>query len=279
MGNLPPIIVLCGGLGTRLGDLTKDKPKSMVEVAGKPFIAHQLELFKEKGIEEVILAVEHKKEQIIDFVGDGSRFGLEIKCCDTTLHNSVYSNEKYGSVTTAHTTIRGTGGALLKTLKEMNIDTRTVFVTYGDSYLDIDYEEIFKYFMIHFFADENTALMTTVSNEGKYKVGVYDGIVRFVIPSFGWQRGWVESGVYDGCIDYGLMIFPVKMMIEYQDYDENYPLDLTSVVTKLINNNVSVLDYRLFRTNPFHEIGSLQGLKETEKYILRRKNVNDTNNK
>lgn len=70
--------IIAGGLGTRLGALTKDVPKPLVPVAGRPFLDHQLKLLRAGGVDKVVLCIGHLGEQIQDFVGDGSRWGLEV---------------------------------------------------------------------------------------------------------------------------------------------------------------------------------------------------------
>lgn len=71
-------ILLVGGKGTRLLPLTIDTAKPMLKVAGVPFIAHQIGYAKEHGISRIIVATSYKNEQFLDFLGDGSRFGIEI---------------------------------------------------------------------------------------------------------------------------------------------------------------------------------------------------------
>jgi D-glycero-alpha-D-manno-heptose 1-phosphate guanylyltransferase len=62
-------IILCGGLATRLGDLAKDTPKALMPVAGKPVLAHQIDLLKPAGVTRVVLAVGHLHEKILAFTG------------------------------------------------------------------------------------------------------------------------------------------------------------------------------------------------------------------
>ena len=140
------LALLAGGRGTRLDgfkNLTKETPKSMVEVAGKPFIAHQLELLKEKGIIDVILCVNYLGEQIEEFVGDGRRFGLSVE----------YSYDQ------SSLSPSGTGGAVYNALPILG---DTFWVLYGDSYLDIDFSSILEYFLIHRLDPKYTGLMTII---------------------------------------------------------------------------------------------------------------------
>ena len=73
-----PVAILAGGLATRLRPVTQTIPKSMVEVAGEPFVAHQLRQLKREGVERVVFCVGHLGEQIRDFVRTGEGFGLAV---------------------------------------------------------------------------------------------------------------------------------------------------------------------------------------------------------
>ena len=81
---VPPsqLAVLCGGLGTRLLPLTADRPKPMVEVAGRPFLEHLLQQFAEQGITRFLLMTGHLSGQIVDYFGDGANWGWRIDYSD-----------------------------------------------------------------------------------------------------------------------------------------------------------------------------------------------------
>ncbi len=110
-------VILAGGRGIRLKPLTDTVPKPMVEIKGRPFLLYQIELLKKNKILEILLCVGYLKEQIVDYFGDGSRFGVRIR----------YSVEN---------SFLGTGGALK--IAEKLLDENFILL-YGDSYLPIDY--------------------------------------------------------------------------------------------------------------------------------------------
>ena len=72
-------VILAGGSGIRLQPLTNNRPKPMIEVLGKPILEWTLRWLKNHGITNIVLGVAYKKEAIIDYFGDGSKFGLNIK--------------------------------------------------------------------------------------------------------------------------------------------------------------------------------------------------------
>ena len=138
-----PIVILAGGLGTRLRPITETIPKSLLEIDGEPFIAHQLRELARQGIKNVVLCVGFLGEQVESFVKDGAEYGVRIK----------YSYETND--------LLGTGGAIRNALHLLNDE---FFVLYGDSWLDIDYRSAYETFQ----NSGNTALMTVYRNEGRW---------------------------------------------------------------------------------------------------------------
>lgn len=111
-------VILAGGLGTRLLPLTSTLPKSLVPVAGKPFIDWQLTRLRESGFDRVLLCIGHLGELVREHVGDGRRFELAV------------------SYAADGPTQLGTAGALRHALSQLD---STFLLTYGDSYLPFDY--------------------------------------------------------------------------------------------------------------------------------------------
>jgi NDP-sugar pyrophosphorylase family protein len=118
------VLILAGGEGKRLKPVTESIPKPMVEVNGKPFLKHQLELLSKNGISDVVLCVGHLWEHIKDHFGDNfkSKSGKKIN-----IHYSVEPR------------FLGTGGAVKNAEKYIQ---DYFFVIYGDTYLAIDLQEM-----------------------------------------------------------------------------------------------------------------------------------------
>jgi NDP-sugar pyrophosphorylase family protein len=114
------IVVLAGGVGTRLWPLTKETPKPMVRVRGLPYLEHQLRLFARQSLTDVVVLTGYLGQQIEDYFGDGSRLGLRVR----------YSRELQPL---------GTGGALREARHLLGDE---FLVVYGDSYLPIDYAAV-----------------------------------------------------------------------------------------------------------------------------------------
>jgi len=115
------VAILCGGMGTRLKPLTNTTPKSLVEIAGVPFINYQLRHLARQGFERVVLCIGYRGGQIAEFVGSGQRFGLDV----------AYSAD--GGLPL------GTAGAIRKALPFLG---PTFGVLYGDVYPLYDLQSI-----------------------------------------------------------------------------------------------------------------------------------------
>ncbi len=109
------ILIVAGGLGTRIATYAKERPKCMLDVEGKPFCEHQLELFKKQGFKDIIFCLRYLANVVMDYFKDGSEFGLNI----------TYSLEKEPL---------GTAGAIK--FAEKMIDGNFI-VFYGDNFTDM----------------------------------------------------------------------------------------------------------------------------------------------
>src|SRR6185312_2485003 len=131
------------GLATRMRPLTETIPKSLLDVAGKPFLDHQLALFARQGIKRVVICAGFLGEQMRDFAGNGARWNLAVEW-------SFDGDQLFG-----------TGGALMRALPLLGGE---FIVAYGDSYLEEPFAPIVK----AFHASGQPALMTVFRNEGRY---------------------------------------------------------------------------------------------------------------
>lgn len=226
--------ILAGGLGTRLGVLTAKVPKALLPVAGKPFIAYQLEYLREQRFDRVVLCVGHYGEQIKEYVGDGARFGLEV----------LYADDG--------DRLLGTGGALRQALPLLGTH---FFVLYGDSYLPIDFLSVEACFL----ATKQPALMTVLKNDGLWD----QSNVVFVEGQLLQYDKWCANAQMHH-IDYGLSIFSAEV---FADLEPGSSYDLADLFHDLAMRG-QLRGYEVFQR--FYEIGSFAGLQDTINYIHSR---------
>jgi D-sedoheptulose 7-phosphate isomerase len=227
----PPVAILAGGLASRLRPVTSFIPKALVPVAGEPFVSHQLRLLRREGASRVVLCVGYLGEQVRDFVGDGSQFGLDV----------AYSFD--GEV------LMGTGGALRRALPLLG---EAFFVLYGDSYLDIALAPI----ALAFHRQGLPALMTVLRNEGRWDISnvLFDGarVVRYD------KRAPSPDMRY---IDYGLGLLTAEVLARESP---EQPFDLSDIYSALAAAG-RLAGFEV--TRRFHEIGTPAGFAETDQYL------------
>ena len=229
--KLFPVAILAGGLATRLKNITSDTPKSLVRVAGRPFIEHQLLALKSEQVDRVVLCVGHLGEKIERAVGNGSKYGLKIE----------YSFDGPD--------LLGTGGALKKALPLLGA---AFFVLYGDSYLRIDYTRVQTAFENH----RKLGLMTVFHNRDhwdKSNIVMKDNRILYYD-----KKNPSPDMEY---IDYGLNILTRQAFMTTIQRDS---FDLAEIMTALAETGELAACETVHR---FYEIGSLQGLQETEELI------------
>ncbi len=226
-----PAVILAGGLATRLRPLTEGIPKALIEVAGHPFLWHQLTLLKRRGIRRVVLSVGYLGERIRQTFGNGSALGIMI--------DYSFDGPK----------LLGTAGAIRQALPLLPED---FFVLYGDSYLTCDYSAVEAAFR----RAGLPGLMTVYHNEGLYDSSnvEYDGrrIVRYD------KQNRTPAMRY---VDYGLGAF-------HRSVFAAIPAGEVRDLAKVYKDLLSAGSLAAFEVHErFYEMGSPEGLRDTAKFL------------
>jgi hypothetical protein len=228
-GSLPPVCILAGGLGTRLGEQVRNTPKPLIEIAGEPFLHHQLRLLRSYGARRIVLCVGYLGEQIEQRIGS-DRFGLEI----TYSYDGPSPIGTLGAIRTA----RGLLG-------------ERFLVLYGDTYLRLDYRLATQAWI----ESRLPAMMTVLRNEGRWdtsnadlrgsRVVAYDK--RSPRPDMQW-------------IDYGLGgLTATALDVVGQDV-----ADLSQLYHELARRGEL---FGFAATERFYEIGTRAALEETAGFL------------
>ncbi|MBV9491360.1 MAG: NTP transferase domain-containing protein, partial [Verrucomicrobia bacterium] len=192
----PTTAILAGGLATRLRPITEKIPKALVEVAGRPFLDHQLELLRRNGLTDLVFCVGHLGEMIRDRYHDGTAWGVRLR----------YAFD--GPV------LLGTGGALKRALPLLD---DPFLVLYGDSYLPIDYQAV----LTEFRKLKQPALMTVFANADAWdKSNVWWEDERVMLYSKSEKLPQMRH------IDYGLMVLTKPV---FDAYGADEPFDLATL--------------------------------------------------
>jgi NDP-sugar pyrophosphorylase family protein len=223
------VCILAGGLGTRLGERVRAVPKPLLEVAGEPFLIHQLRLLAEHGAQSVVLCVGYLGEQIEAAVGS-ERYGIAIS----------YSRDGERPA--------GTLGAIRGAL---HLLSERFLVLYGDTYLKLDYAAA----VADWARSGAPAMMTVLANEGRWdrsnvvfandRVLVYDK--HAPTPEMRW-------------IDYGLGGLTTAAL----DAAPASESDVAVLYAELARRGEL---FGFEATERFHEIGSPEALAETDAFL------------
>jgi NDP-sugar pyrophosphorylase family protein len=230
-------VILAGGIGTRMRPLTERIPKALLEAAGQPFIDHQLQWISTHGVDEVVLCIGHLGEQLRHHVGDGAKWGIRVR----------YAED--GPV------LRGTAGAL-RAARDAGMLAEEFLVTYGDSFLPIDFATVWTAFR----ATARPALMTVLRNDGRWdssNVVYANGLVTLYDKHHRFQPA--ASFHY---IDYGLSAMS-RSVVEQQVRPAGVH-DLADLFCELSRKG-ELAGYET--ADRFYEIGSPSGLADFERWL------------
>ncbi|MFZ0738848.1 MAG: nucleotidyltransferase family protein [Candidatus Acidiferrales bacterium] len=226
-----PVAILAGGLSTRLRPLTEKIPKSLIEVNGEPFIAHQLRLLRANGVRRVVLCVGHLGEMIRDVLKDGGAYGVQV---DYAFDGA---------------SLLGTAGAVKNALPKLG---DVFFVLYGDSYLVCDYAAVARSFS----SSGKLALMTVFQNNDMWDSSNVEFEAGQILAYS--KTNKTSRMRY---IDYGLGAFRAAA---FDSLPAGQPFDLASLYGDLLQGG-ELAGFEV--TQRFYEIGSPAGLEETARFI------------
>jgi NDP-sugar pyrophosphorylase family protein len=226
-----PVAILAGGLATRLRPVTETIPKALLSVDGEPFANHQLRLLAGKGIRKVVFLLGYLGESVVQAIGDGRQFGLDV--------DYAFDGPR----------LLGTGGAVAAALPKLG---EAFFVLYGDSYLDCDYGRVADAFR----DQKRQALMTVFRNEGRWdtsNVELRDG--EIVTYSKSNRNPRMHH------IDYGLGVFR-------KDVFAGISTEVATDLATLYEQVAARGELAACEVNErFYEVGSFTGLEELTQHI------------
>jgi glucose-1-phosphate cytidylyltransferase len=200
--DLPRVVILAGGLGTRLSEETEVKPKPMVEVGGKPLLWHIMRHYAHHGFNEFCLALGYKgdvvKRYFLEYYQLAGDLTVDLKSGEVDLHVRERDNWKVHLVDTGPDS--QTGGRV-KRLRPW-LGERTFMVTYGDGVSNIDLQALLRFHREH----RRVATVTAVRPPARFGGLIFDGdqVREFTEkPQVG--EGWINGGfmVFEpGVFDY-----------------------------------------------------------------------------
>jgi histidinol-phosphate phosphatase family protein len=235
MGNLSQAVILCGGQGTRLRPLTENLPKPMVLANGRPFLQSLLKQLSEQGIKRFILLTGYLGEKIIEYFGDGAKFGWDIS----------YSN----------------GPAEWDTGKRLwearNLIDEQFLLLYSDNFAQFKLQNLKT---LHCKTHPAITLLLAPKNKGNIKISEDGRIADYDNNRAGEGFDYVEIGY---------MVVEKDLVFKEFPFCSNFPNFSFSLVLQRLAKKQTISG--LIVRDPYHSISDLERLALTDKYLKFKK--------
>ncbi len=195
------VVILAGGLGTRLAEETRDKPKPMVEIGGRPILWHIMKIYGAAGLDHFILALGYRGDLIKSYFLDYYQLSNDITIAGDgkiELHEGARDEWRIDLIDTGLDT--QTGGRIKRLANRLHDET--FMLTYGDGVADVDVRKLLEFHRSH----GKLATVTAVRPPARFGGLLFDGdlVVEFTEkPQIG--EGWINGGFFvlePGVLDY-----------------------------------------------------------------------------
>lgn len=220
--DMPPAMILCGGMGTRLRDVSEILPKPMVPIGTQPIVWHIMKCFAAFGVKRFILCLGYKKEEFVDYF-----INFQARATDVTIklgdkgyikYHNPYKEEDW-EVTLAHTGLETmTGGRIVRASKYLKPEDNEFFLTYGDGVSDVNIEDL-----LAFHRKKGQMLtLTAVHPEGRF--GEMN-LCGSKIEEFSEKRARMDGYINGGFMVINREFIPRYLSDQNDDYLERGPFE------------------------------------------------------
>src|ERR1035437_9002545 len=195
------VIILCGGMGTRLKEETEFKPKPMVLVGGKPILWHIMKIYSHYGFNDFVIALGYKGDYIKEYFLNQKFFAHDFSLRTKTGHSQIYKNNSANihddfKITFVDTGLETQPGErILKCKRYIPKDDKYFMVTYGDGVTDLNISSVLKFHK----KQKTIGTITGVHPRSKY------GLVK--IDKNDLVKGFEEKPVLADWVNGGYMVF------------------------------------------------------------------------
>ena len=234
-------MILAAGEGTRLRPLTDNIPKVLVEINGKPILEHNINLARQYGVRDIIINVCYKADQIMDYFGDGKKFGVSI----------FYSREKE---------LLGSAGAVKKVEKEF---PEPFFLLYGDNVTNCNLENLLAAHR------ENKTICTMAIHDMTKNKNSGIGRGRVLLNSDRSIKQFEEDDQISNLVSAGSYVLEpeiFKYIPEGQKYD--FARD---VFPALLKNNIKIGTYQFSEEEYVFGCDNMEGYHRTQEFFTNLK--------
>ena len=236
MKKIKQVVILAGGLGTRLRPITDKIPKPMIQFHNRPFLEYLIEMLRENGIEEVVLLLGYLPGKIVDYFGDGAKFGMKIKYSIGTIDDKT--------------------GTRIRNAEELLDDT--FLLMYCDNYLPLNLKQ---YVNFHNKQKTQATVMVYTNKDCFSKNNIIVNENGFVVKYDKTRKDKNLNGV-----EIGFFILDKRKIFGMMP-DRNFSFEKEIIPPLIQEHNLSgfLTDHR------YYSIGNLERLKITEEFLYPKK--------
>lgn len=188
------VVILAGGLGTRLMEETEARPKPMVEIGGKPILWHIMKIYEAYGYNDFVLCLGYKaqsiKEYFLNYYLYNSDVSIDIERNKVDVH---FSNSESFKVTLVDTGLKTNTAGRIKKIKKY-VEGETFMLTYGDGVADIDIKALVNFHNSH----DKLATLTSIQTPGRFgniEMDAAGNVQHFVEKPQG-DGMWINGGFF-----------------------------------------------------------------------------------
>lgn len=231
------VVILAGGKGRRMGSLTKDIPKPMISLAGKPILEYQIELVKRYDLDDIIILTGYMEDLIRDYFKDGKTWGLNIH----------YNSDPFPL---------GTAGAVKRIEQEL---TEDFILFYGDTIMDIDLHSLVQFHQ----EKDSTATLVVHPNDHPHDSDLLDIDKHNRVTAF-YSKPYDQETYHRNLANAALYILTPEIFVYIEkDTFSDFGKD---IFPRLVSADLHVYAYNT--TEYIKDIGTIKRLKEVEEDYL-----------
>jgi len=188
------VVILAGGLGTRLMEETEARPKPMVEIGGKPILWHIMKIYEAYGYNDFVLCLGYKaqsiKEYFLNYYLHNSDVSIDIEKNKVDVH---FSNSESFKVTLVDTGLKTNTAGRIKKIQKY-VEGETFMLTYGDGVADIDINSLVAFHNSH----DKLATLTSIQTPGRFGNIEMDenGVVQHFVEKPQGDGMWINGGFF-----------------------------------------------------------------------------------
>lgn len=240
MPNAKKVIILSGGLGTRLSSLISDRPKVLTPVAGKPFIYHLILWLSKYNYKEIIFCVSYQASQVMRFIGDGKSLGIK----------PLFSLNLQSA---------GTGGAIKIACKKFIKNNEGALIINGDTFFDLNLNKFKE------FHNQNNAFITIGLSHvlDVHRYGQVQTNANYQILEFKEKESNNKTTSIAGLVNGGVYLFSSEAVRSLEKYSQSFSIE-RDYFPNLIKNQ-RIFGYVSDTTH--YDMGTPSGYRRTDKFL------------